>query len=278
MAISAKDVNELRKATGAGFMDCKKALTESNGDIQAAIDYLRKKGQKVSELRAGREANEGVVIAKTTADSKRGVVLYLSCETDFVARNDEFIQFADKLTQIALDSKVDNNEDILKLQMNGSTIKDNLAEKVGAIGENIGIASVQKLEGDFIVPYIHAGNKIGVLVSLNQPGDDSLKELGRDVAMQVAAMDPVALNEDEVSEEVKTREIQIGREQAKAEGKPENMLDRIADGKLKRFFKDNTLVNQPFVKDQSKTVGQVLADFKKDLKVTGFKRVALGNK
>ena len=278
MGITAKDVNELRQLTGAGLMDCKKALTESNGDIQAAVDYLRKKGQKVSELRAGRDANEGVVIAKTTDDGSRGVAIRLSCETDFVARNEDFIGFADEIASLALAEDSKSLDDLLNLQFNGANVKEKVAEKVGAIGENISISAYERLEGVRVIPYIHAGYKIGVLVSLNQNDSEQIDEVGKDLAMQVAAMNPAAVDKSDVAEEVVERELKIGKEQALAEGKPENMVDKIAEGKLQKFFKENTLLNQQFVKDGSKSVSQILKEVDKELNVKAFKRLALGSK
>ncbi|NNC94562.1 MAG: elongation factor Ts [Chitinophagales bacterium] len=275
MTITAKDVNELRKQTGAGLMDCKKALTESNGDLDAAIDYLRKKGQKVSQLRAGREAKEGVVIAKTSDDRKKGIVLQLSSETDFVARNQEFIDFASSLTDLAMSKGVKSIDELLDTDYDGATVKEKLSEKVGAIGENIQVAALEELEGELVVPYIHAGNKIGVLVAMNK-SENGTSDLAKDVAMQIAAMNPIAIDESDVPETVKEREFQIGKEQAVAEGKPENIVEKIAEGKLKKYYKENTLLNQQFVKDGSKTVKEVLGEKNKELTIIGFKRVALG--
>lgn len=276
MAVTAQQVNELRKQTGAGLMDCKKALTESNGDMDAAIDFLRKKGAKVAELRSGRDANEGAVIAKVSNDNKRGVIVHLSCETDFVAKNAEFVQFATDLAELALENNIESAESLQNAKIEGVTVKEKLAEKIGAIGENINVSNFAILNAEAVVPYIHAGNRIGVLVAFNQTATDDLKTLGRDLAMQVAAMRPVGVDENSVSQETKDRELAIAREKALAEGKPENILDKIAEGSLKKFYKENTLVHQQFVKDGSKTVIQVVQALDKDLVVTDFKRVELG--
>ncbi len=278
MTVTAAQVNELRNLTGAGLMDCKKALTESEGDVQKAIDFLRKKGAKVAELRAGRAASEGVVIAKTTADNKRGVVVYLSCETDFVAKNEDFRQLAESIAELALSSNVTTLEALLAAELNGTVVKSLLQEKVSAIGELIDISSFEVLEGESLVAYNHMGNKIGVLVALNQPLNDAIAAVGRDVAMQIAAMNPAAVDAAGISAEVLNREKAIAREKAVAQGKPENILDKIAEGAANTFVKENTLLTQPFVKDGSKTVSQVLGQASSGLTVTGFKRAALGIK
>lgn len=276
MAITAQEVNELRLKTGAGLMDCKKALTEANGDMQAAIDYLRKKGAKVSELRAGKAANEGVAIAKTSADGKAGVAINLSSETDFVAKNQEFVGFARQVVELALKEKPDTLDELLKLSLNGVTVKDRLNELVAKINENIRLSKYEKLLGEAVVAYNHS-NRIAVLVQLNKPLTPAMEAIGKDIAMQVAAMNPAAVDKDSVDQATLARELEIGREQARAEGRPDHMLDKIAQGKLEKFFKENTLLNQQFVKDNNKTVGQVLKEVDKDLKVVAFKRVALGS-
>jgi elongation factor Ts len=278
MTVTAAQVNELRNLTGAGLMDCKKALTESQGDVQKAIDFLRKKGAKVAELRAGRAASEGVVVAKTTADNKRGVVVYLSCETDFVAKNEDFRQLAESIAELALNSNVQSLDALLAAELNGTVIKGLLQEKVSAIGELIDISSFEVLAGESIVAYNHMGNKIGVLVALNQPLTDAIAAVGKDVAMQIAAMNPAAVDAAGIAPEVLEREKAIAREKAVAQGKPENILDKIADGAANSFVKENTLLTQPFVKDASKTVAQVLGQASSGLTVTGFKRAALGVK
>jgi len=274
MSISAKDVNELRKATGSGMMDCKKALTESNGDMDAAIDWLRKKGQKISDKRADRDAKEGVVIAKTTSDGKSGVIVNLSCETDFVANSDDFVNFAQSIADLAATDRLGSKEDVLNAELNGTTIKEGVLNLVGKIGEKIEIANYEKVDAEFVVSYIHAGYKIGVLIPFNKAIDEGI---GKDIAMQVAAMRPIATDEDGVPAEVIAKEMEIGKEQAMNEGKPENIIEKIAQGKVKKFLKENTLLNQQFVKDGSKTIREYLKGVDNELQVLGFKRVATGD-
>ncbi|MFN8316150.1 MAG: translation elongation factor Ts [Chitinophagales bacterium] len=278
MQITAAQVNELRTMTGSGLMDCKKALTESNGDIQAAFDYLRKKGAKIAELRAGRETTEGCIVAVTTADAKLGVIAYVSCETDFVSKNEEFRAFATSVANAALAAGASTKEEVLELTLDGTKIADKLQEKVSAIGELIQLAAYEKLTGETVVAYNHAGNKIGVLVALNNPKSDVNVEAGKDVAMQVAAMNPLAVDASGVAQEVVDREVAIAKEKAVAAGKPANILDKIAEGAANTFLKENTLLTQPFVKDGSKNVTQFLAEAEKGLTVTAFKRIALGVK
>ena len=276
MSISAADVKKLRDLTGAGMMDCKKALTEAEGDFDKAIEILRKKGQKLSAKRADREAKEGVVIAKTSANKNSGIVLRLSCETDFVSKNDEFIQLAQNFANIALVKFPENHEALLALPFeNGLSVQEKVTEALGVIGEKVELVNYERLEAPQIASYIHMGYKAGVLVGLNQNSQDSLGA-GKDVAMQVAAMNPVALNEDSVDQSIIEKEIEIAKDQLRQEGKPEAMLDNIAQGKLKRFFKDNTLVNQAFIKDGKQTVAQYVKSVDSDLEITGFQRVALG--
>lgn len=276
MGVTASEVNELRQKTGAGLMDCKKALTEANGDMEAAIDILRKKGQKVSALRAGKAASEGAVIALTNADNTTGVVIKLSSETDFVAKNEEFVAFANNIAKIALDKQPADLEALKALNFEGSlTIGEKVTELVGKINENIQLTDYEVVTGAGVVAYNHAGNKIGVLVELNQNGEKVLA-VGKDVAMQIAAMSPVAVDASGVDAATIEREIAIGREKALAEGKPENIVDKIAQGNLQKFYKENTLLAQQFVKDGSKTVEQALKDVNKELTVKVFKRVALG--
>jgi elongation factor Ts len=273
--ITASTVNELRKATGAGMMDCKKALQETNGDMEQAIDYLRKKGAKVSANRADRDAAEGAVIAIASSDKKTGVVIRLNCETDFVAKNEEFVALAQKIANVALENKPASIDDLKALSIDGVSISERLLDYVGKIGEKIDVTVCELVEGNLIVPYIHAGNKIGVLVALSHTGNH-VEEAGKDVAMQIAAMSPVALDKGDVSQEIIDREIEIGKAQAAAEGKPEAMLEKIALGKLNKFYKDSTLLNQDFVKDSSKTISQMLDGIEKGLTVTQFKRIQLG--
>jgi len=273
--ISAADVKKLRDVTGAGMMDCKKALTEAEGDLEKAIEILRKKGQKLSAKRADREANEGVVIAKISDDRTKGVVVRLSCETDFVAKNEAFVQLTEAFADIALKSFPSTKEELLVLDYDGITIGEKVTEQVGVIGEKLELSAYERVEAAQVAPYIHMGNKAGVLVGLNKAGDASY-DAGRDVAMQVAAMRPVALDKDQVDPSVVEKEIEIGMEQARQEGKPEAILEKIARGKLGKFFKDNTLLNQQFVKDSKKSVKEYLQSVEKDLTVTDFKHVELG--
>ncbi len=276
MGVTASEVNELRQKTGAGLMDCKKALTESNGDIEAAIDILRKKGQKVSALRAGKAASEGAAVALTTADGKNGIVIKLSSETDFVAKNEAFVKFANDIAQIAIDNLPADLEALKALPYDGTTIGERVIDMVGKINENIQLTDYEKVSAAGVVAYNHAGNKIGVLVALSLPADEAVAAIGRDVAMQIAAMSPVSVDASSVDPAVAERELAIGREKALAEGKPENMVDKIAQGNLQKFYKENTLLAQQFVKDGSKTVDQALKAVNKDLAVLSFNRVALG--
>lgn len=273
--ISAADVKKLREMTGAGMMDCKKALKEAEGDFEKAVEVLRKKGQKVSAKRADRDANEGVVVAMVSDDKTKGVIVKLSCETDFVAKGEAFIDFTNKAAELALQHFPDTLEDLLKVDMDGLSLGDRVTELVGKINEKIELASYEKLQAEIISPYIHMGNKAAVLVGMNKASDD-IYEAGRDVAMQVAAMKPVAVDKDGVDQSVIDKEIEIGKEQARQEGKPEQIIEKIAMGKLNKFFKENTLLNQQFVKDSSETIASFLKKFDKELTVTDFKHVTLG--
>jgi len=281
-AISAKDVKKLRDETGAGMMDCKKALVEADGDYQAAIDYLRKRGQKMAAKRVDRDAKEGVVIALTSGNRNNGIVMRLGCETDFVAKNESFVDLAKSFAEIALKNLPNTLEDFMGLpyQNEGITVLEKVTEQVAVIGEKLEISKYAKIEtaaGDGqVIPYIHAGYRAGVIVALNQEGPDKMTA-GKDVAMQVAAMRPIALDKDGVDASVIEREIAIGMDQARQEGKPEAMLERIAQGKLNKFYKEKTLVNQIFVKSTSKeTVAQYLNSVNKGLAVTDFKHIELG--
>lgn len=273
--ISASDVNKLRQQTGSGMMDCKKALVEANGDFEAAVDYLRKKGAKVAASRQDRDSNEGVVIAKATADGKRGVVLELNCETDFVAKNEDFVALAHKFIDLAIEKNPASLADLLALEIGGQKVEDIIVENTGKIGEKIGISKYETVVGEKVVPYIHGNYRLGVLVSLNQAGAN-VDDAGKDVAMQIAAMNPVALDKADVDTKTIEREMEIAKEQIRAEGKPEEMVEKIAAGKLNKFYKDNTLLNQEFVKDSSKDIRKFLDDTSKGLIVTAFKRVQLG--
>jgi len=277
--ISAADVNKLRQQTGAGMMDCKKALTETNGDFEAAIDYLRKKGAKVAASRQDRESNEGVVIARTSEDGKRGVIIELNCETDFVAKNAAFVAFANAIANEAVQFNPKNIEELgqLEIQTENAHVKiaDAIINQTGKIGEKIGISKYEVIEGEKVIAYIHGNFRLGVLVALNS-NPDNAAEVGKDVAMQIAAMNPVAIDKDGVDATTIERELEIAKEQIRAEGKPEEMVEKIAAGKLNKFYKDSTLLNQEFVKDPSKNVAQFLSTVEKGLTVTAFKRVALG--
>ena len=260
--------------TGAGMMDCKKALTEADGDFDKAVEILRKKGQKISASRSDRETSEGVVFIKSSDDQQEAVLISLNCETDFVAKNDDFLQAGEDILSVAFEQRPSSTDELKQLKVGDLTVEEKLSELVGKIGEKIEIGAYEVLTGELVVPYIHANKKLGVLVALADTGGQG-EEAGKDVAMQIAAMNPAALDEDSVDQETVDRELRIGREQAEAEGKPENILDKIAQGRLKKFFKDNTLVNQAFVKDNSMTVSQYLDSVNKGMKVTEFKRVSV---
>lgn len=274
--ISAADVNRLRQMTGAGMMDCKKALMESNGDFEAAIDFLRKKGQKISLNRADRAAKEGAVIALTSADRKTGIIIELNCETDFVAKNEDFVKFANEIAQLALTEQPANIEALKALSIGGLSLEQRLLDEMGKTGEKMDVSKYEIIKGDNVVAYIHAGNRMGVLVEMNNAPSEANLAAGKDTAMQIAAMNPIALNEKEVPAETINREIEVGKEQAIAEGKPAEMAEKIAQGRLNKFFKEYTLVNQEFVKDSSKTIAKMLTDVEAGLVVKSFKRVALG--
>ena len=272
--ITAAEVNKLRKTTGAGMMDCKKALVEADGDFEAAIELLRKKGQKVAANRADRDSSEGAVIARVNDDATVGVVVSINCETDFVAKNESYVALANKLANIAL--TIGNKEAFLAATFEGDiSVADKLTEQTGVIGEKIEIGGFERLEASFVGSYIHAGNKIATLVSLSAAVEGAA-EAAKNVAMQAAAMNPIALNEDGVDASVIEKEIEIAKDQLRQEGKPEAMLDNIAKGKIKRFFKDNTLVNQTYIKDSKQSVSAYVKSVHADLNVTGFKRLALG--
>ena len=271
--ITAAEVNKLRQVTGAGMMDCKKALVEADGDFEKAIEVLRKKGQKVAANRSDRESTEGAVIAVVNEAKTLGVVVSLNCETDFVGKNEGFVKLANDFANMALN--FDTKEAFLAADYNGITVAEKLIEQTGVIGEKIEIGSFERLEGAFVGSYIHAGNKIGTLVALSAAVEGA-DEASRNVAMQAAAMNPIALDENGVDADTIAKEIEIAKDQLRAEGKPEAMLDNIAKGKLNRFFKDNTLVNQDYIKDNTVSVAAYIKSVNAGLTVTGFKRVALG--
>ena len=270
--ISAADVNKLRKATGAGMMDCKTALVEAEGDFDSAVEILRKKGQKVAANRADRDSSEGAVIARVNNEATIGVIVSVNCETDFVAKNESYVSLANQLADVALDHY--SLDSFLAADFNGISVAEKLTEQTGVIGEKIEIGGFERLEGAFVGSYIHAGNKIATLSSLSASVGGAA-EAAKNVAMQAAAMNPIALNEDGVDAAIVEKEIEIAKDQLRQEGKPEAMLDNIAKGKLKRFFKDNTLVNQDYIKDTKQSVGDYVKSVDANLSVTGFKRLAL---
>ena len=273
ITITAADVNKLRTLTGAGMMDCKKALVEAEGDFDLAIENLRKKGQKVAANRSDRESTEGAAIAVVNAEKTTAVAITLNCETDFVGKNEGFIKLATELANQAIN--FDTKEAFLASNFNGITVAEKLIEQTGVIGEKIEIASFERLSGAFVGSYIHAGNKIATLVALSAKVDGA-EEAARNVAMQAAAMNPIALNEAGVNADVIAKEIEIAKDLLRQEGKPEAMLENISKGKIQRFYKDNTLVNQDYIKDGSMSVAAYVRTVDGDLTVTGFKRVALG--
>ncbi len=273
MAISAADVAKLRKTTGAGMMDCKKALTEAEGDFDRAIQIIREKGQAIASKRADREASEGAVIAKVSADGKKGAMIALNCETDFVAMNEEFVAFAHSIADHALATSITDKEAFLASAFGEKTLAEAIAERSGVTGEKMEVACLEVVDAESVSAYIHMGNKIATLIGFNQAGVE--EQVGKDVAMQVAAMAPLAINKEEVAPEVIEEELQVGREKARQEGKPEEMLDKIAQGRLGKFFKENTLLEQTSVKDNKLSVGKVLDAASKGLTVTAMKRYAL---
>ncbi len=274
-AITAQDINKLRQATGAGMMDCRKALTETNGDFEGAIDWLRKQGQKVAAKRSDREAKEGVIIAQTSADHKTGFVVCISCETDFVSKNAEFVAFAQTIADAAVANNVKTVDELNAVSINGTTVADMINDKLASIGEKIA-AKLERVDAPYVASYIHGSYRMGVLVGLTTEA----AELGKDLAMQIAAMNPVAVDPESVPAETVTREraiiIDTMKEDPKMAGKPEEMIAKIAEGKIAAFFKEQTLLAQSFVKDGSKTVGDHVKSVGADIKVTEFKRVALG--
>jgi elongation factor Ts len=276
VTISAQDINKLRQMTGAGMMDCRKALTETNGDFEAAIDWLRKQGQKVAAKRSDREAKEGVVIAKTTADNKTGIVVCVSCETDFVSKNTDFVAFGQRIADAAVASNVNSLDELLTTKVGTLTVAEMVNEKLATIGEKIGVTKFERVDAEYVASYIHGAYRIGVLVGLNIESADA----GKDIAMQIAAMNPIAVDAASVPADVIAREKEIALEQLKNDskmaGKPADMLSKIAEGKLNAFYKEQTLVAQAFVKDNSKSVADYLKSVDGGLKVTAFKRVALG--
>ena len=276
VAITAQDINKLRQATGAGMLDCRKALTETAGDFEAAIDWLRKQGQKVAAKRSDREAKEGVIIAQTTADNKTGFVLCISCETDFVSKNADFVAFAQSIADAAVANDVKTVEELNEVNVNGAKVADLINDKLASIGEKIGIVKFERLEAPYVASYIHGAYRLGVLVALSHEA----VEAGKDVAMQIAALNPVAVDAESIPAATIERERNIVIDTMKADpkmaGKPDDMIAKIAEGKLNAFFKEQTLLAQPFVKDNGKSVAEYLKSVNADLKVISFTRVALG--
>ncbi len=272
ITITAADINKLRQQTGAGMMDCRKALTESNADFEAAIDYLRKKGQKVAALRGDREAKEGVVIAKTIVGNKTGFIINVSCETDFVSKNADYVAFAQSIMAVAIANNVKSIDELNGVKIGDYTVLDKLNEQVAKIGEKIYVSKFERLEAEYVAAYIHGAYRMGVLVGFNKES----VEAGKDIAMQIAAMNPIAIDQNSVPAETAAREKDIAIEQVKAEGKPAEMAEKIALGKINKFFKESTLLGQPFVKDSNKSVLDYLKSIDSDLKVVEFKRIALG--
>ena len=272
--ISASDVGKLRKQTGSGMMDCKKALIEANGDFDIAVDILRKKGQKVAAKRADRQATEGVVIAKNNTSNTKAIIISLNCETDFVAKNEDFIKIANNILDKAIDNDLSSSEELNDIVLDDSmTVAEKVLEQTGVIGEKIEVSS-QIVESAQVSSYVHAGNRLATIVGFNNTTDS---QVARDVAMQVAAMNPIAIDRDGVEQETIDRELEIAKDLARQEGKPEQMLEKIALGRLNKFFKENTLLNQSFIKDGKKSVGQYLKEHDSELTVTSFKRVGLSS-
>lgn len=273
MAITTADISKLRQMTGAGMMDCKNALTESDGDFDKAIEIIRKKGQAVAMKRADREASEGAVVCRISPDGKKAVMIALNCETDFVAKNEGFVQLANAIAETAIEAYPANLDELRAVRLGNITVADACMDKVAAIGEKIGVNYYEKIEAEQVFTYIHQGSKIGTMVGFSKAVADA--QIGKDIAMQIAAMNPVAIDKENVPQSVIDKEIEIGKEQARQEGKPEAMIEKIALGKLNKFFNESTLLNQEFIKDNKTTVRQYLQSIDKDLKVVAFKRCSL---
>ncbi|MCI4669275.1 MAG: translation elongation factor Ts [Bacteroidia bacterium] len=277
MKVTASDVNRLRQATGAGMMDCKKALTEAEGDFDKAVEILRKKGQKVSAKRADRDAKEGSVFIKANADATTATIIELNCETDFVARNEDFQALGNSIVELADKEAPANLESLMALTMDGKSVEETLTDAMGRIGEKLQIRTFEIVKGDKVVSYIHPGARIGVAVAFTGKTDNEVAQVGKDIAMQIAAMNPISVDKDSVPQEIINKELEIGMEQAKAEGKPEKIWDKIAQGKLNKYFRENTLLHQDFVKDTSKSIAQYIkSELGADITVSAFKRVQLG--
>ncbi|MEI6123826.1 MAG: translation elongation factor Ts [Bacteroidota bacterium] len=273
--ITAAEVNKLRQMTGAGMMDCKHALVESEGDIEKAIDYLRKKGQKVANKRADRDANEGLVIAKTSSNNTFGIITMLNCETDFVAKNQEFIDLAYNIADNALNSKPKSIDELKSIKIDSRTIGEYISDFMGKTGEKVELNEYQFISAPHVYAYNHNGNKLASMIGFNKVIDSGIDQVGKDIVMQIAAMNPVAIDKDDVDPTIVQREIEVGKEQARQEGKPEEMLEKIAIGKLNKFYKENTLLNQEFIRDAKKTIAQYISENDKNLKIIEFKRVSI---
>ena len=275
MAITASEVNKLRQQTGAGMMDCKNALVEANGDFEAAVDVLRKKGQKIAAKRGGNDAKEGVIIAQSTNDSKAGVIVTLNCETDFVAKNDGYVQLVQSLVDLALDKLPKSLDEFKTLSYNEKlSVDEKITEQIGIIGEKLDLSAYALVESENVVAYNHPGNQLATLVALNI-NSDVAADAGKQVAMQVAAMNPLAVSRDGIDSQTIEREIEVGKDQAIQEGKPAEMAEKIAMGRLNKFFKENTLLSQQFVRDNKQTVEQFLNTSENGLTVSEFKRFSL---
>ncbi len=271
MTITASEVNKLRKQIGAGMMDCKKALEEAKGDFEKAIDILRKKGRKIAAKRADQKTGEGYVLSASNSNTTFGVIVSLNCETDFVAKNDRFVELAQSTLNMALEHKPADKESLLKLDLKGTTLENKLIEQTGIIGEKLEIGAYETLEAPFVATYIHTGNKLATLVGMSE----KIKEVGKHVAMQAAAMNPIALTREEVPWKTIDRELEVGRDLARREGKPEEMLDKIARGRLNKFYKENILLEQEYIRDSKMNIAKYLGSVKKGLTLTGFRRVSL---
>ncbi|HBX50629.1 MAG: translation elongation factor Ts [Bacteroidetes bacterium GWF2_33_38] len=273
MKVTTEDISKLRKMTGAGMMDCKNALVEAEGNIEKAIEVIRKRGQAIANKRADRDAGEGVVLARTSADHTYVAMIVLNCETDFVAKNETFVGIANTILDLAIEKRPANLDALKNLQIKGKTVIDTISESIAAIGEKVDLSYFESISAEFTIPYIHAGSKLATMIGFNKKIADI--QVAKDIAMQAAAMNPVAIDKENVSQAIIDKELEIGKEQARQEGKPEAMLDKIALGKLNKFFSESTLVNQSFIKDSKITVRQYLNDYDKELKVIDFKRFSL---
>jgi elongation factor Ts len=276
MAITASDVNKLRQMTGAGMMDCKKALTEANGDFEGAVDVLRKQGQKISAKRADRDTSEGAVFIEIFNNDSEGVIIGLGCETDFVARNEDFVKLGNEIAQLAASKKPATAEALLALEIDGQNLESKITDFIGRMGEKISIVGYSHLSADKLAAYIHSNGKVGVLVAMDKAGSADYETIGKDLGMQIAAMNPVAVDESGVDPKVTEREMAVGIERAREEGKPENILDRIAQGYVKKYLQENTLMNQAFVKDAKVTVAQYVKNEGKGMEIKAFERVSVG--